>query len=194
MHLFLAFAFFDLVAWIVKKASGRILSYDFRGCFAILLTVLYLGVGCFLAFHVFRTEYTFQTAKPLPHVLRITAIADAHLGVTLDGKRFSEQMERIRLENPDLVVVIGDFVDDGSSREDMEEACRALGSIHPRYGTYYVFGNHDNGYYRYRDFSGEDLRRTLRSNSVTVLEDESVLVDDYVSGFPGACDETVSQF
>ena len=41
----------------------------------------------------------------------------------------------------------------------MRIACEALGTLKPRYGIFFVFGNHDKGYYQYRDFSSAELRR-----------------------------------
>ena len=84
--------------------------------------------------------------------LRIVLIADAHLGITLDGAAFAREMERVQQTAPDLVVVVGDFVDDDSRREDMQAACRALGGLKTSRGVYFVYGNHDNGYYTSRDF------------------------------------------
>ena len=74
-------------------------------------------------------------------------IADSHLGITLDGEKFAVQMKRIESENPDVVIVAGDFVDDDSRKSDMVRACKALGEIKSEYGVYYSFGNHDKGYY-----------------------------------------------
>ncbi len=83
-------------------------------------------------------------------------------------------------ENPDIVVITGDYVDDDTSREDMEAACAALGTLETTYGAYYVFGNHDKGYYgpKYRGYSGDDLIAELEKNHVTVLQDETVPIGD----------------
>ncbi|MDO4853183.1 MAG: metallophosphoesterase [Clostridia bacterium] len=172
VHLVLGFLLCDAIAWLIHLLLHRTISYDLRGATALLLTAVYLGIGCFLAFHVFETHYSVSTKKVLSEDLRIVALADSHLGVTLDGERFAKQTARISTLQPDLVIVVGDFVDDDSDRKDMLRACRALGELQTTYGVYFVYGNHDNGYSQYRNFSASELRRALEENGVIVLTDD----------------------
>ena len=182
MHLALIWGLCALGAGILGKVRGRKVSYDRRALAAVLLTAVYLGVGWFMAHHVFETHYTFHTGKDLgADRLRIVEIADAHLGITLDGADFARQMERVQAAEPDAVVIVGDFVDDDSAADDMLEACRALGSLHTRYGVYFCFGNHDEGYFNHRNFTAEALCEALEANGVTILEDESVPVGEHVT-------------
>ena len=177
-HLGLAFALCDLAALIVRKTSKKKFGHDVQTYAAFALTIVYLGIGFFMAYHVFETDYEFSTEKSLPKAIRIVEIADSHLGITLDGERFSEQMERVAETNPDLVVIVGDFVDDDSEYKDMVVACEALGRLKTTYGVYFVYGNHDDGYFNYRDFTSAQLREHLAKNNVIILEDQSVLIDD----------------
>lgn len=184
LHLFMGFVICDIAAFIVRKSLKKSFNYDIQIYSAILLTAVYLGIGWFMAHHIFVTEYTFYTDKDIGQNLRIVEIADSHLGITLDGKRFADQINRVQGTDPDVVVIAGDFVDDDTKKQDMIEACRALGKLNTTYGVYFVFGNHDEGYYNYRNFTSAELRRELNENGVTVLEDESVLVDNefYIVG------------
>lgn len=184
IHLFFAFVLCDLAAFIVRKATKKRFGYNAQILAALALCAVYLGVGWFLAHHVFVTEYAFSTPKTLGSGLRIVQIADSHLGITLDGEDFAAQMKRVQETSPDAVVIVGDFVDDDTEKQDMLEAVRALGTLETTYGVYFVFGNHDEGYYRYRNFSSAELRQELSANGVTILEDESVLIGDrfYIVG------------
>ena len=119
-----------------------------------------------------------ESAKPVSEELRIVLISDAHLGITLDGEGFAREMERVQATDPDIVVVVGDYVDDDTLKADMVEACRALGGLETTYGVFYVYGNHDEGYYRYRDFTGQELRDALEENGVTILADESLPIGE----------------
>ncbi len=177
MHLFVFWLGCDIVAWFVKRVRGEAPKKNYAGAAAVCITALYLGIGWFLAHHVFITDYQLTTTKDLGQdSYRIALIADSHLGIILDGEKFAEQMERINAENPDVVVVAGDFVDDDSCRSDMVRSCQALGELNAKYGVYFIFGNHDKGYYEgYRDFKTDDLRQELAKNGVTILEDESAL-------------------
>ncbi len=179
LHLTVFWLVCDFAGFLVRKIGKKTCRFYFQGIAALLITTVYLGTGWFFAHHVFQTNYAFSTEKELgASSLRVAAIADAHLGITLKGADFARQMERLQQTNPDLVVVVGDFVDDDTEKQDMVEACRALGTLQTTYGVYFVFGNHDEGYFNTRDFSAQELRAELTKNQVTILEDESVLIDD----------------
>lgn len=184
IHLAIGFGLCDLIFLIVGKIRKRNVGPTVCNVCAILLTVVYLGIGWIMAHHVFITHYTISTDKDLGGTLRIVQIADSHIGITLDGDGFARQMERVKQYNPDAVVITGDFVDDDTCYDDMLKACRALGSLDAEYGVFFVFGNHDKGYYNSRDFTTAQLRQALQENGVVILEDESVLVNDsfYIIG------------
>ncbi len=156
-----------------------------EGLAALLITGIYLGCGCYLAYHVTETDYHLTTDKDLgAESLRIVQITDSHVGTTFDGEGFARHMEKVQQTSPDAVVITGDYVDDDTTRKDMVRSCEALGNLKTTYGVYYVFGNHDKGYGNYRDFTTDDLREEFKKNGVKVLEDESVLVNDlfYIVG------------
>lgn len=80
------------------------------------------------------------------------------MGTTFDGKGLEKYVEEMQQTNPDVVVITGDFVDDDTSKQDMIDACHALSKLNPTYGVYFVFGNHDKGYYD-PEYRGYDRRR-----------------------------------
>ena len=45
--------------------------------------------------------------------------------------------------------------------------------------VYFIYGNHDKGYFRYRNFTAAELETALTENGVIILEDESALVDGW---------------
>ena len=184
LHFFVGFLIADIISFIVRKASKKNFSYDIQTFSAIAFTIVYLCVGWFAAHHVFITNYTFFTEKEIGEDIRIVEIADSHLGITLDGKDFAEQMERVQKTEPDAVVIVGDFVDDDTEKQDMIDACKSLGRLKTKYGVFFVYGNHDEGYYNYRNFNSEELCTALRENGVVILSDENLLIDDkfYIVG------------
>ncbi len=180
-HLIVFWLLCDLAGWIVRRVSGRRPRRYRAGLAAIAITVIYLGCGWFCAHHVFRTYYSFDTEKDLGRdSLRIVLIADSHLGITLDGEDFAREMERVQSEQPDVVVIVGDYVDDDTRKEDMLRATEALGKLRTTYGVFYVSGNHDRGYFNHRSFTARELRDALTESGVTVLEDECALLDGSV--------------
>ena len=177
LHLAAAFMLCGALALLFEKLTGRAVPYDLRGLCALLLTAVYLTVGWLNAHRVSETDYALRTDKTV-EPLRLALIADSHLGVTLDGEGFARELERIQAARPDLVVIAGDFVDDDSSRADLTRACEALGARETRRGVYYVYGNHDRGYFDSRDFSASQLRRALEGAGVTILEDACVPIGE----------------
>ena len=175
LHLALIWLIVRLALWAAGRLRGRPFSRDVAGVAAIAITVVYLGAGWFMAHHVFITRYELTTSKSLGQpAVRVAMFADSHLGITLNGERFARQMARLQAESPDAVMIVGDFVDDDTSASDMLRACEALGRLDAPRGVYFVFGNHDEGYFRYRNFTSAQLRSALDENGVVILEDRAV--------------------
>lgn len=194
LHVILFRLLFGLIGMIIKACgfSGADAGQKFywQGWLSLLACVIYLAVAWYLCHHVWKTEYSLKTDKKIGE-LTIAVFADSHIGTTFDGEGFAAHMEEIMKESPDIVVIPGDFVDDNSKKEDMITACEALGKMNPKYGVWYVFGNHDRGYFNNRDFTADELIGELEKNKVHVLVDETVCVEDlfYIVGREDKYDE-----
>lgn len=186
LHLMLIWIFCDIVGAIINAVKKRKRTEKYyAGVVAIVLTTIYMGTGWFLAHHVFEKDYSLTTKKDLGQdKLRVVMVADLHLGITLDSENFLSQVKKINAVHPDVVLIVGDFVDDDSHNEDMEKACEDLAQVESTYGVYFSFGNHDKGYYNYRDFKSSELRAKLKKNGVKILEDKTELINDsfYIIG------------
>ena len=194
IHLFIIWLICDIVAAVVRKIRGKKSERNIAGAAAIAVTAVYLGFGWFFAHHICITNYKIDTDKDVGDGVRVVLIADSHLGITLDGERFAEQMERIQALGPDMVIVAGDFVDDESKKADMLRSCEALGSLDTKYGVFFALGNHDYGYYGddYRDFTPDDLKAALKENGVTFLADRTVTAGEHLY-VTGRCDRSIEQ-
>ncbi|HBF14203.1 MAG TPA: hypothetical protein DDW30_00680 [Clostridiales bacterium] len=193
LHLMVFWGVAALVQRMVQGCRRRPLRRNYAGIAAVLLTVLYFGFGFVQANRVWQTDRTLTTEKQLG-TLRVALLADAHVGTTFDGEGLNAHIDRIQAQQPDVVVIAGDFVDEDTKKEDMIAACQALRRLEVKYGVYFVFGNHDKGRYANgrRGYSGEDLIAELEKNGVTVLQDEAVLIDNrfYLIGRQDASEET----
>ena len=170
------------ISAIISGISHKKPSKNYAGEITVVFTTVYLGIGFFMAHNIVPTYYSVETHKDISEEnLRIALIADCHLSMFLDGDEFADEMEHISAENPDIMIVAGDFVDDDSCRADMVKACKALGEIDAEQGIYFVWGNHDKGYVpEKRDFSEQDLRDELTENGVIILEDDTIMLRDNV--------------
>ena len=185
LYLAMIWAVCDFTFWLLEKFGHITFAHYYAGWIAVVITVAALSVGWYLDHHVWQTEYTLKTAKNV-EPLKIIMFADSHIGTTFDAKGFAAHVQKMEAQKPDMVIVAGDFVDDDTSRQNMLETCRLLGQIKTKYGVYFVFGNHDAGYYgaEHRGFSAAELIVELEKNGVKVLRDEAVLVADqfYIIG------------
>jgi len=177
LHVLFSFLVFGLVFRIVRKLTGKQTKVYWQGWLALLTAAVYLTVGYVQCVHVWKTEYSLASEKSV-EPLRIALLSDSHVGTTFDGEGFAALLEEIMRQEPDLILIPGDFVDDSTTRADLLTACRALGQLDPRYGVWYAYGNHDRGYFNSRDFSAEDLAQALEENHVHILADEIALVGD----------------
>ncbi len=183
MHI-LAFVFIaEIIGKIVKRCCKKESNIYWQGVLGLLAVVVYLSIGVYNNYHVRNTYYNLRSEKKIGHKLKVVQISDSHLGTTFDGNGFKKYMEKVNKLNPDIVVVTGDYVDDGTKKKDMLISNKALGKINAKYGVYLIHGNHDRGYYNGRSFSIEEMDKDLEKNNVKVLRDESVLAGDiYVVG------------
>lgn len=175
----------DFIFYLIHKIRKQEFESYYAGALAFFATIAALSAGWYLDHNVWQTEYNLSTDKKVKN-LKIAAIADSHTGTTFNADGFAKHLQTIQAQNPDLVIVAGDFVDDDTSRQDMIETSKALGDLQTKYGVYFVFGNHDKGYYgaERRGFSSADLVAELEKNGVKVLRDEAELIDDtfYIIG------------
>lgn len=145
------------------------------GLLPVLITAAMLGYGAFNMGRIVRTEYRVETGRRMGRSYKLVLITDTHYGTIQDKELLRKTAEEIDGEGPDLVVLAGDIVEEGTSKEDMEEVFRVLGGIGSRYGVYYVYGNHDRQPYTDRPtYADSELAEAIRENGITILEDEAV--------------------
>ena len=191
LHLTVFWLFAELIMLVVRNIRKKPVQRYYAGGIAVVFTIIYLGIGWLQAYHVWQADYTVKTDKKVGS-LRVAMFADSHTGTTFDGEGLGTHLKEIEKQNPDVLVIVGDFVDEDTSKTDMVNACRALKDVHTTYGVYFVFGNHDKGRYgTTRGYTGDDLVAELEKNGVTVLQDENVLIDDrvYLVGRQDASEE-----
>ena len=182
LHLIAAFFLFGLLDAAVVRFRGKPFPFYARGWCALAASALYLAAGWYLCHHVWRTDYALSTDKPIERV-RIALFADSHIGTTFDGDGMARHLETIMARNPDVILIAGDFVDDGTSRRDMLRACEALGAVKPKYGVWFAYGNHDVGYFNNRGFTIGELTDALEASGVRVLADETAEIGPlYLAG------------
>ena len=187
LHLVACAVFLDLAVVIGKRLLGRWKESTagkacgkLYGCglMPVLLTGIILSYGYLNMQHAVKKEYNLETEKSIGNY-RIVLITDIHYGTIQSTNVLKNKVAEINEQHPDIVVLGGDIVEEGTSKEQMEEVFRVLGGIEAEYGIYYVYGNHDRQpYTRNRSYTNEELEAAIRENNIEILEDEYVEIND----------------
>jgi uncharacterized protein len=113
--------------------------------------------------------------------LRIAMIGDIHTGGPfINEKKLRQIVELTNQQNPDLIVLLGDYMSPNSwhsHRVEPEVTAAVLKDLHAPLGVYSILGNHDWWY------SGAKVRHALEENGIHVLDEEVAEVNGHGSSF-----------
>lgn len=175
-HLIVISIFLEIFNIFLSKY--QIFNFTYKsGILSILITVMIIGYGFYNMNSVVKTDVNFSSSKV--NDLTIVQITDLHMGITMSLDGLQEHCDDISALNPDLLVLTGDIFDESTTKHEMEEATRILGSVQTKLGSYYVYGNHDTQpYIEARVFDGQMIRDEFEKYGVTVLNDEVTTIDN----------------
>jgi predicted MPP superfamily phosphohydrolase len=106
--------------------------------------------------------------------LKIAVISDLHVGAPfIDEEKLRYIVLQINALQPDLVVILGDFIASVRVGEVVEPEVIAenLKNLRARHGVFAVLGNHDWWY------NGPRVERALEAVGISVLEDEALKIE-----------------
>ncbi len=176
----LHFTVFEAIARLIRKLWKRIPKKAENvlrsGIVPAVCTVLILAVGMWNMTNIVQTSYTIKTDKDIPDSgVRVALLSDIHYGLSLDGEGISEVARRVSEQKPDIVILCGDIIDEGVTREMMQEVFSVLGSIESKEGVYFVYGNHDRSRYsNSRNYTEAELVSAIGGSGITILQDEVI--------------------
>lgn len=182
VHLIVLSAVIEFVAFVIRrivKSHTKEKRYSvFRwlyhsGAIPIVVTCLMLGYGGLNIGRIIRTEYTI-TSEKLRADYKIVLITDIHYDTVQNPDILIQKIEQINDLCPDIVLLCGDIVEEGTTRESMQEAFQVLGKLESTYGTYFVYGNHDRQGYRTavscsRTYTDDELIQAIDINGIKIL-------------------------
>ncbi|TKX32496.1 metallophosphoesterase [Campylobacter aviculae] len=118
----------------------------------IFLRLLFeIGV---VSISVFLTYMSVNSALKIPEIktlnlqmanlkkdLKIAVLTDLHLGKNLHENFLDQIINKVNLQKPDMVFIIGDLID--ANPKHLESYISKLDDLNSTYGTFYAVGNHE---------------------------------------------------
>ncbi len=181
-HLAVCVALFDcvflLAKWLCPRWRQHISQIQKSHLLPIILFLLVIWYGGQNMAVVYRTDYTVTTEKSVREEgYRIAFLSDVHYGTVQNKSVLQENISRINAQQPDIVILGGDIVEEGTSLEEMQEVFYHLGCLDAPLGVYFVYGNHDRqADSKNRSYTDEELIAAIENNGITILEDETQLI------------------
>ena len=190
MYSSLVFPILGLINFILKKTSffnNRV--YIMETILVNLLFIILIVIGSYNAKSSYVKSFDIKINKEnLKEPLNIVMVSDIHLGNIIKNNNLKNMVNEINDLNPDLVIIAGDIIDSDITPFLNHNMTVEFSNIKSKYGTFAVLGNHD-----ILTKEEDTIVNLLKENSVTVLRDESVLINDefYIIGRD---DITVSRY
>jgi uncharacterized protein len=145
---------------------------------ALLLGIIFVAIWTFFIEpnRLVVTEETIQIENWPAGAdrLKIAVLSDLHVGSPyIDVAKLQLIAAKVGQAQPDMVVLLGDFIADGRGSITVEPEIIAdnLKSLRAPLGVFAVLGNHDWWY------DGERVRRALESAGIRVLENDIARVE-----------------
>ena len=168
---------------VYKKFKQKILPYESRLFFIIIVFfTAYVPLRIIYDYNKINIRETVYHKKNIPDRLnnfRIVFISDIHADRYTDRKRILKFVRDVNSQNPDLVLIGGDFISSGP--QYIDTAAIYLGRINSKYGIYSCVGDHDNWAYRNdNQRSRREITEALAKQNLFMYDDKkiSLLIDN----------------
>jgi predicted MPP superfamily phosphohydrolase len=173
LYLLLTLLAFDL-ARLLPFVPANFLRHNGYAAIAIGTIVAVIMTGGYINYRIKkRSEVNITVNKSGGKIsdLKIVAISDLHLGDGIGKKEFESWLPLIEKENPDIILIAGDIVDNNLRPLIENDFASSFRKLNAPMGVYAVMGNHDF-------FGGGEATATfLRDCGLTLLRDTAVMVD-----------------
>ena len=141
----LLFTLYMVVALLVADVAHWIWPSFHHGVWYALGLTLTVLVAGYINYRNPRVEHiTIETDKPIEGGrLRLVAMSDVHLGYGTTRKDLARYVDIVNSENPDIVVIVGDLIDNSILPVKKADMCCEFERVETRYGIYMSAGNHE---------------------------------------------------
>ena len=143
----------------------------------VIAVVAYVGIVSLALFNAYSPvvhRLAVTTDKPMASPMTIAVASDTHLGRWFGNRQIDKMVGLIDAQNPDMVVLAGDIMNDDTIYYDKTNMHERLSKLTAPLGVYAVLGNHD--YLGYE----KQIAEAVENAGITVLDNENVLLNDSV--------------
>ncbi len=182
----------------VNAGENKITRRDFfkKGILSVpLLPLAASGLGMYEGFtpaEVKKMTFYFKNLPKSFNGLKIAHISDLHLSFYLRIEDLKIIVEKLNKQNPDLLLITGDFVDDYVI---LDEAIELIKTVKTKYGIFASIGNHE--YYR----GVETVIKAFKKYNLPLLINKGVIIENkeekiFIGGVddPGITKEDIKPF
>ena len=151
-------------------------SFSTRYAVLILLISCYLGITGVINGFAPPEDITYNLKlENLPKEARgfkIIHMADLHISAPTTESEIEDIVRRTNAEDPDLIVITGDFID--GDIDYLDHMTRILFKLKSKYGVYAVSGNHEfySGYTQWLNYFSKGGIRFLENEGTVVRNDD----------------------
>lgn len=184
IYLMFSFLLVDIVRisnYFFHFAPAGLVTFRFWAMIASLFIILsVMAVGNYQFNHPKLVHLDVESEKASQNKqINIVAVSDIHLGISIDKNRLKKYISLINAQNPDIVLIAGDFSDRGIKPLIDQKMNEEFRQIKAPLGVFAITGNHD--------FYAETLHAAtdfMRSAGIKVLQDSTFLVNNefYIVG------------
>ncbi|MBL4931289.1 metallophosphoesterase [Clostridium paridis] len=184
MYLLIILPIVDILRILNGKLGIFQITDFFKATVGIIITIFIMFIlvyGTWNASHTVIKDYEVNINKNVGAIkdLKIIMASDIHIGSVGYKDRMEKLVEMTNKENPDMVLLAGDIINDDIQPYIDENISEYMKAVKSKYGVFAVTGNHE-----YISGKADKLVGFLEESGVKVLQDEYFKVDDsfYVVG------------
>ena len=133
-----------------------------------LIFVIVVGAIAYLQRRRIRVVRTRIRRPGFGQEYHMVLLSDLHIGFYVGVDHMARMVEQVNGLHPDIVVIAGDMVNAGNTREcpEIDEVAKILAGMRSKEGTFAILGNHDP------ELGDPDFQKFLREAQITLLDDD----------------------
>lgn len=179
----LFFVLIDLPGLVIKLinkgTTERVRKYSaVLSLFVVGFFTIYVPVRIVYDYNTIEVSNYSYTKKDLPKNLegfKIVFISDMQADRYTNENRLGKFISLINKQNPDLVLIGGDFIT--TTPKYINKAAAFAGQIKSKYGIYSCVGDHDNWAYRWdTKRSLREVETALKKKNIKMIDNDSITI------------------